>query len=866
MREISLSNLKIIRGHNLENGNAIYIDNHVESTFAWLHGIVNDQLGSGMTIDIAAIANITAANSSVATLDSNDLLSSEMASNQPLENNNDESSEDIDDTDGSDLNNIAQLWNKIKGNQNNNTKTEQDTMSKQDFIEHESFHASGEKIDLEIILLPKLVEIQRGNVKYQAKSNFKYIHTIDWSQMYSELNLKTVEYPKLNQKARDEYCGSNCPSGCWDKNVCQSINKCNELENGEVCPSKEIGLQPRCHVNPEKMTSLTNYNEYKYSKKDCCHELCAGGCTQPNSPDACFSCAYVKDKGGRTCTRACRGIYTIVPVTLKRLTLPKIYQSIQYGHVCTESCPKNAVAVQTEYGYSCSSSCPERHHSEIVNGELTCNPDIWDDETSGYGIGQDAPSGNYSSHYIYSFHCLTDIRKSRLTTRGDRPKTIENNLINKTNCDMYNYYKNKKRIEGPIRLTGLGFETFQLDPSMMDVFHNLEYISGYLYLQTSSDVDYTELGKILTSLNQLFPNLKQIAGMTLVRRLNAYAGTDKEKQKTSAVVMSKTIALAMMQLPFIKELGLNNLREIFYGNIEIQKTNNLCLDINLEKLVKNPVVDDFLSVFFSDVPDQTINVEETNLATSEMCQARNQKCSDLCDESGCFEFGNSKACLKCRDFTYYDYRSKATDCLNSCDEPYNIAPSLMSEFKASDNYTSLSTYLTPMKTMINLFESKNKQDEKTCCENFQENTNLCGKPCNILGEFTGNQGYCQKCHQNCISCNGPKEFFTPEHCYNCNTIALLSDRESLLLHRSRVDGMQENSSVSYYNGYPTMTPNIMMDATNFPEDGEETSSLEVESSLGLNLYKSNNYDFDADLEQYEYFCLSHKICTENQII
>ena len=78
--------------------------------------------------------------------------------------------------------------------------------------------------------------------------------------------------------------------------------------------------------------------------------------------------------------------------------------------------------------------------------------------------------------------------------------------------------------------------------------------------------------------------------------------------------------------------------------------------------------------------------------------------------------------------------------------------------------------------------------------------------------------------------------------------------------------MQENSSVSYYNGYPTMTPNIMMDATNFPEDEEESSSLEVESSLGLNLYKSNNYDFDADLEQYEYFCLSHKICTENQII
>ena len=171
-------------------------------------------------------------------------------------------------------------------------------------------------------------------------------------------------------------------------------------------------------------------------------------------------------------------------------------------------------------------------------------------------------------------------------------------LVDKHDCVMYKYYKNKKHIEGSIILNEQSLRWMHVNKAW-DVFHNVEFISGYLSISGEqaksqniithcagykTEVNnktrpsaqeceklHTECSNTgnrgylaknfvwnnLTSLNVLFPNLKTIGGMEFVQPMNMCP----ECGKNNALLVENIVSL--------KSIGLSNLRSIFYGSVLI---------------------------------------------------------------------------------------------------------------------------------------------------------------------------------------------------------------------------------------------------------------------------------------------------------
>ena len=78
---------------------------------------------------------------------------------------------------------------------------------------------------------------------------------------------------------------------------------------------------------------------------------------------------------------------------------------------------------------------------------------------------------------------------------------------------MYNYYKSKIHIEGSIELSSGTMKSFCKYPETLDVFHNVQVISGYLKVYS-----------LKFPIGYLFPRLKKIYGKPTIT--HEQKGTD----------------------------------------------------------------------------------------------------------------------------------------------------------------------------------------------------------------------------------------------------------------------------------------------------------------------------------------------------
>ncbi|CAO1339885.1 unnamed protein product [Diamesa hyperborea] len=128
-------------------------------------------------------------------------------------------------------------------------------------------------------------------------------------------------------------CDSTCKKGCWAQGPenCQKFNK--------------INCSPQC----------SQRRCYGSTENECCHELCAGGCTGSTQKD-CFACRNFNDDG--ECKKECSAIQIKNPTN--DLWEPNPDGKYAYGDICVKKCPE----LMLEHNGTCVHSCSSNKMDE----------------------------------------------------------------------------------------------------------------------------------------------------------------------------------------------------------------------------------------------------------------------------------------------------------------------------------------------------------------------------------------------------------------------------------------------------------------------------------------------------------------------
>lgn len=399
---------------------------------------------------------------------------------------------------------------------------------------------------------------------------------------------------------------------------------------------------------------------------------------------------FVKERNGK-CAEKCQGTRGIKPVKFTNFPLPRERHSVKVGTKCMQKCPSNLVLVaDPTQGETCSRYCPSSLHQnessvfDLVNNEVKCSSS-WNDGY-GYGIGKYSAAGPFTDSKYSHFRC---------SKPADQ-------------CDMYNYYRGKRHIEGPVIIGEFSVKTFKKYPKTRDVFHSLETITGYL------EVDFGGMElKGVDSLGFLFPNLKTIGGLGKTK-------IDPTYQTTMASMMIE-------QTSGIRYLGLNKLKTIFHGTIWLQKNKNLCVPSNFDKIMKNQGYDPI--------------IEKNNSTCTYECH---EECS-----SSCWMPNNNEACLSCKNFHF----PSANICTPNCETIgklplYDVSGGISNSKICCSAYDS---QLGNKKCLEPGCESSQYRNENGFC--FDCNR-LCNKCTNEAETFTvGNKSYPVFNKASCTECD-----------------------------------------------------------------------------------------------------------------
>jgi epidermal growth factor receptor len=190
--------------------------------------------------------------------------------------------------------------------------------------------------EMKFLELPNLREIINGNVGFYNNKNLCLHDKIDWVEILNA-PFGTKFVTDGPSKCDDIKCHPSCGLGpCWspDEGMCQQFSK-------TVCsPQCDKG---RC---------------YGPGPRDCCHMMCAGGCTGPKQTD-CFACKNFNNDG--ECVPECPPMSKYNPS--KFLWEPNLDGRHSYGASCVKECPEHLLR---DNG-ACVRSCPPDKRSQ--NGE-----------------------------------------------------------------------------------------------------------------------------------------------------------------------------------------------------------------------------------------------------------------------------------------------------------------------------------------------------------------------------------------------------------------------------------------------------------------------------------------------------------------
>ncbi|XP_072034421.1 epidermal growth factor receptor-like isoform X2 [Amphiura filiformis] len=274
------------------------------------------------------------------------------------------------------------------------------------------------------LLMPNLHEILKGDVHLIHNDQLCYVHTIEWTDMRPDIEVKYTVNEDLQNGLSEEcanlHCDPSCKGHCWGpgpKN-CQNLT----LKNcSDTCDHRCSGPTPA----------------------NCCHKSCAAGCVGPSNTE-CLACLqFTMDE---QCVEHCPLRYKYNPVTYENEENADFRFS--YGSRCLKECPANVL----EDGDNCVLECGA-NTMEQNNKCIPCD-----------GPCPKRCEGLTDTTEILYAHHFEDDRFKNCTT-------ITNNIL-----------------IGPTSFTGDPWGGHEpLTVEMLEVFTTVKVITGFLSIQGHHD-------------------------------------------------------------------------------------------------------------------------------------------------------------------------------------------------------------------------------------------------------------------------------------------------------------------------------------------------------------------------------------------
>ncbi|XP_037790819.1 epidermal growth factor receptor-like [Penaeus monodon] len=157
--------------------------------------------------------------------------------------------------------------------------------------------------------MPALGEILEGSVGVFNSTGLCHWRSVDWSGILS-YEEECLINPNSLESSSNCTCDIGCSSGCWGEreDSCHSLETCSQQCHGFPC----YGTRP----------------------EECCHPLCAAGCTGPSSKD-CRACRFFSDGG--ECVPECLSVFQYNVTTSSWDTDP--HGKYSFVNICVEDCP-----------------------------------------------------------------------------------------------------------------------------------------------------------------------------------------------------------------------------------------------------------------------------------------------------------------------------------------------------------------------------------------------------------------------------------------------------------------------------------------------------------------------------------------------
>ncbi|KAG5262466.1 hypothetical protein AALO_G00275430 [Alosa alosa] len=498
--------------------------------------------------------------------------------------------------------------------------------------------------------LRSLTEILLGGVDIQRNPNLCYPDPglIDWDDTLDTKNkYRTLRHLQPVPATSCPGCASSCgPKGCWGstENDCQILTHV----HCQGCP--------RCKGD---------------RSSDCCHIQCAAGCTGPRDTD-CFVCRHFNNNG--TCRESCPPPTIYDPNTYQ--SKPNPNKRLNFGATCVKTCPYNYLAMDV----ACTLYCPQDNQEVIIP----------------------QPGGPEIQKCEKCENC-------HKVCQGLGMGSLQGvSAVNSSNIDLF---LNCKKIYGSLSFLSQSFQgdpgsnLSGLLPAQLEVFRNLEEITGYLYIE-----DWPANMQNLS----VFENLKLIRGRMLYKSV---------------------LSLGVQSL-HIESLGLRSLERINGGLVLISDNPQLCYTHSVPwNAILTPVQSSIASI---------ISNGNRDLQT---CEAEGHVCHPLCGTGGCWGSGPDQ-CVECVSF------QRGTECVEEC----NILEGSVREFTDGSRCVPCHSECQP----INGSASCDGPGAQQCreCLTVQDGA-MCVSKCpsgtkeeqHTVWKFPNATGHCQSCNTNCtLSC------------------------------------------------------------------------------------------------------------------
>uniref|UniRef100_A0AAY4APJ6 Receptor protein-tyrosine kinase n=1 Tax=Denticeps clupeoides TaxID=299321 RepID=A0AAY4APJ6_9TELE len=396
---------------------------------------------------------------------------------------------------------------------------------------------------------------------------------------------------------------------------------------------------------------------------DCCHAQCAAGCTGPKDTD-CLACRHFNNDG--TCIEGCPPASIYVSQTYE--SKPNPNKRLSFGATCVKNCPYNYLEMEM----ACTLVCPKPNQEVIItqeDGQDKQKCEKCEDSCYGIGVLQGVLAVNASNIHLFS------------------------------GC---------KKIYGSLAFLSQSFQGDQgsnitgLQPSQLDVFKDLQEITGYLYIE---DWPLKDLSP--------FENLKVIRGRML------YKGV---------------ISLGVQSLQ-IESLGLRSLQNVNGGIILLHGNPQLCYTDSVP----------WTSILHA---SQSLNLIRNGNQDPAVCEDEGRVCHPLCGEEGCWGPGPTQ-CVKCVKY------QRGTECVEDC----NVLQGMVREFADGTRCVPCHSECQP----INGSASCDGPGAHQCreCTHYQDG-DVCVDRCpsgakedqQTVWKYPNATRHCLPCHTNCtVSCS-----------------------------------------------------------------------------------------------------------------